>query len=140
MEQQVDKKDLFAIRELRMDDLNLIFSTWLRGLYYGDSWFSLIEKKVFMDNYHTILERLLTSGTARVRITCLKDDPEVILGYAVLGNPGVLHWVFVKSAWRGIGIAKGMIPEDTTAITHLTKLGVSYLKSHNKLTFNPFIQ
>ncbi len=75
-------------------DKNFILATMLRGLFYGNSWFSEIDKGVFMCNYHRTLENLLAKDSTQVLIACLKEDPDVILGYSVL-NPSeyVVHYI-----------------------------------------------
>lgn len=133
----MQKNELVGIRDYLPGDRNFILATWLRGLYYGDSWFREIPKDIFMDNYHRALEGILASKAVSVRVACLKDDPEVILGYAIVSS-GALHWLFVKSAWRGIGIAKSLVPSDTSTVTHLTKVGLGILKKHPGVIFNPF--
>lgn len=140
MESTLNKKDLVAIRVANDSDRNFILATWLRGLYYGDTWFGEIPKNIFMEKYHSILERLLSLDTTITVIACLKDDPEVILGYAVQDlNETTLHYAFVKKAWRNIGIAKDMVSKKTVTATHLTKSGLSILKKHPGVIFNPFI-
>lgn len=135
----LNKNELVAIRGFKPDDYNFIIATWLRGLYYGDSWFSLIPKQVFMTRYHHIIEALLGSNKVIVKVACLKEDPEVILGYSVLSvDLTAVHWVFVKKAWRTIGIAKQLTPESVTTATHLTKTGLSIL-TKKKTVFNPFL-
>ena len=131
--------DLIAQRDYLESDKNFIFSTVLRGLYYDDSWFSEIPKNIFMENYHPIVEAMLASPRNHVRVACLKDDPEVILGYSILSRDGTrCHFVFVKAAWRKVGIAKSLIPPTVTTVSHLTALGRSLARKKN-LEFNPFV-
>ncbi len=128
-----------TIRDFIPSDKSFILATWLRGLYYGDTFWREINKSVFMKNYHAFLERFITSPTVRIRVACLKDDPEVVLGYAVLNtNLDAIHWVFTKAAWRKLGIAKALIPPTSTNVTHLTKVG-KIIKDKYKLEFNPFL-
>lgn len=135
----MNKNELVAIRDVKAEDRNFLLATWLRGLYYGESWFSLINKNVFMAHYHKVINYLLDSPNTTIKVACLKDDPEVILGYVVLSkSPGVMHWVFVKKAWRKIGIGKLLVPADTKIVTHLTKAGLGYISNHS-IDFNPFI-
>lgn len=126
---------LIAIRSLEVDDANFIFSTILRGLYYGDSWFRAIPKDIFMVNYHHVVEVLLK--TMSVTIACLSDDPTVILGYSIHKGT-VLHYVFVKKPWRNIGIAKMLVPKNITFVTHLTSAGKNLLNKLPGAVFNPF--
>lgn len=147
MELQLEKKDLIQTRDYRPTDRNFILATWLRGTYYGDSWFSEIPKNIFMEQYHKILESFLLRPGVNIKVACLKEEPEVILGYAVSRNIkngeadiSVLDWVFVKAAWRKIGIAKMIIPSRINTCTHLTKAGLSILKQKlPNVIFNPFV-
>lgn len=133
------KSDLIALRPMVDSDKNFVLATMLRGLYYGNSWFSEIEKSVFMGNYHRTLERLLAKDTTQVLIACLKDDTDIILGYSVLTpTTNVAHYVHVKPSWRGIGIARSLVPDTTKYSTHTTSLGLSILKKKS-IAFNPFL-
>lgn len=134
----MNKTELYAVRDYLPGDKNFIYASWLRGLYYGEPFFREIPKDVFMENYHRVLEAILAKQEITVKVACLKDDPEVILGYSVL-SPGVCHWVFTKAAWRGIGIAKSLVPQGTDTVSHITKVGLGILRKHSHLRFNPFV-
>lgn len=125
------------LRTATYDDLPFIYSTWLKGLYHGNSLYRKIDQGVFYEKYHQVLEALL--NRSNVRLVCLADEPDVILGYCVHSDR-VLHWVFVKKAWRGKGIAKTLIPDNTTTVSHLTKSGESIMKKKKpEWKFNPFL-
>ena len=129
--------ELITIRSGNASDTNFIYATWLRGLYYGDTWFSEIPKQIFMENYHNIITSILTNPTTSVQVMCLKDDPEVIVGYMVL-KPETIVWTFIKKNWRGIGLARDLVPADTKFVTHLTKIGLAITRKRG-WAFNPFI-
>lgn len=130
-------KTKVVCRAATSDDVPFIFATWLRGLRYGNELFGLIEADLYFDKYHEIIQKILVSPGVSVTIACLKDDSDVILGYAV-STGARLHWVHVKSAWRNIGIAKQLVSPDTRYVSHITRVGASILKSHPYLRFNPF--
>lgn len=131
---------LYDIRDIKDEDKNLILATFLRGLYYGDSWFSEIPKEVFMDNYQKVGEALLRSDNVIIKIACLKEEPDVILGYSILSaDYQVIHWVYVKTRWRKRGIARSLTPRYPKAVTHLTKLGKELLTKLQGTVFNPFL-
>ena len=133
------RSDLVSLRPAVEADRNFIMATIMRGLYYGESWFSEIPKPVFMERYHKVVEYLLGKDTTQVLIACLKEDPETILGYSILTpSMQVVHFVFVKKPWRGIGIAGSLVPADTRSATHLTKTGLSIIRAKN-IDFNPFM-
>lgn len=130
---------LYSIRDMEEGDKNFILATFLRGLYYGDSWFSLIDKSVFMANYKKVIETLLLPGRAVVKVACLKEEPDVIIGYSILGlDYQSITWVFVKKAWRQKGIGKSLVPRHPASVAHLTKLGKDLLPKLAPATFNPF--
>lgn len=132
-----ETQDLIVYRDAVLEDKNLIYSTFLKGLYYGESWYTIIPKNIFMENYHKVLDMLLSIPTTKVLVACSNTDPDQIYGYSILGKPGVLHWVFVKTKFRGQGIARDLVPKDIHTVTHLTKTGLSLLVKKN-LQFNPF--
>lgn len=142
-EATLDKSQLITLRIGQPDDLNFVYSTWLKGLYYGDSWFSDIPKDIFMKKYHAVLDGILKRNNTTLIVACLKDDPDTILGYSVASwhptDPGyVLHWAFVKSPWRRIGIGKSLMPPGVVSVSHLTKVGKALLPKIQDAVFDPF--
>lgn len=132
----MNREDLISVREGLEDDFNFIMATFLRGLYYGASAFSPMDKSTFMTHYHKIVVGLLASPKVKVKAACLKEDPSVVLAYSIIStDETVLHWVFTKKSWRKIGLAKLLVPSSTTSCTHLTALGSALKK---KIEFNPF--
>ena len=127
-------KQLVAHRSLMPDDEAFIMSTWLKGLYYGNSWFRQIPQDTFFDAYRDVITRLAASS--EIKVACLADDPDVILGYSVSSGP-ILHWVFVKQAWRKLGLAKDLVNPRTYVTTHMTTVGQA-IKPKDWI-FNPFL-
>ena len=131
------------IRDGRQLDVNFIASTWLKGLLYGgDELFRKMPKEVFFDNQHKVIEKILSSPVTRVKVACLKGDADVILGYTVYreaGNQTVLDWCFVKKDWRGIGIAKSLVPDNVNAVTNLTRAAEAILVKYPKVIYNPYL-
>lgn len=129
--------DLYNIRDGKKEDTNFILSTFLRGLYYGDSWFSLMPKDVFMQHYKRIAEALVNKSN--IKVACLLDDPDTIIGYSILSQDyQSVHWVYVKKNWRLNGIAKSLLPRHPTTVSHLTTVGKQLLPKINNPIFNPF--
>jgi hypothetical protein len=134
-----DFKGLYDIRDGKETDKNFILATFLRGLYYGDSWFSLIPKDIFMDNYKHIAQAIITNPNVVIKIACLPDDNDVILGYSILSADYLtIHWVYCKSAWRKKGIGKSLLPSRPTTITHLSATGKELMSKFKDAIFNPF--
>lgn len=120
-----------------MEDASFIFSTWLKGLRFGNDWYGLIESKAYFAAQHKIIEAILSKDNVTVKVACLKEDPGVILGYAVYSGLR-LDWVHIKKAWRNIGLMKDLVPSNITTVTHVTDSGRSILKKHLGVSFNPF--
>jgi hypothetical protein len=132
--------DLYEVRDYRESDLNFILATWLRGLKYGNDWYNLITPEVYFNTYKVVIQHILKHPGTSTKIACLKDDSDVILGYAVLNKQHtVLHWSFVKSPWRNIGIMKTLVPRSVEVVTHMTKVGLGLLRKNPGMTFNPFL-
>lgn len=133
----MNKNELVSIRDYKPEDRNFILSTWLKGLRYGNDWFEVVPSDIYFEFYHNVIETILGLPDTKVKVACLKDDEEVILSYSVYSKEK-LHWIFCKKAWRSIGIAKSLVPQEITTVTHLTSIGKSILRKHTNLHFNPF--
>lgn len=129
---------LYDIRDARESDLSFIMATFLRGLYHGDSWFSLIERPIFMTNYKPAAEAIVAKSV--IKVACLKEDQDVIIGYSILSQDfQVITWTYVKKDWRNKGIARSLVPKYPVSVSHLTEVGKKLLsKFDSKPTFNPF--
>lgn len=123
-----------SIRSPQPGDINFILSTALKGLYYGSRFWAEVDQDSFFKNYEPFFKTLMLKGT--IRIACLNDDPDVILGWVMFHNQ-TLDFVFVKKSYRKLGIAKLLCPEDITTVSHITDQGNS-IRKQRKLKFNPF--
>lgn len=152
-------KNLISVRPGQDTDHNFIYATWLRGLYYGNSFFKLSDKNEFMERYELVIQNLLFRASVETRVACLNEDPDAIIGYSLVENfPefSALHWVFVKPEWRKAGVASDLIPDSVSAVTHIVdsicqlKLkdkskSDRYLSNYDiklknrKLSFKPFL-
>lgn len=134
----ISKKELISIRDYLEDDHHFIMATWLSGLYHGSDWFKGIDRDDYFKNYRVVIQKILDKSDIHVRIACLKDDPDVILGYSVLEGP-TLHYLFCKPAWRGIGLSTDLIQKDLSVVSHLTEVGRKILeKNYPHVKFKPY--
>ena len=82
---------------------------------YGLDYFAL---------WQGIVERLVRG--ADLRIACLKDSPEVIVGFACASlaqgkAPPVVHYAYVREQWQGHDIDRTLLaPELGKAVVHYT--------------------
>jgi hypothetical protein len=122
------------------DDHNLIASTWLKGARYGNDFFKAVDSKVYYEEYSQVLTAKLSVGS--IIIVCLAEDPEVIIGY-VAYRPGIIDWLYVKTAFRSQGIARSMLTAlafeyKELVATGYSKAGAAICKSKN-IPINPFL-
>lgn len=135
-------KDYIFIRQFKEDEsseIGFIYGTWLNSLYGLSPLYSHMPKSLFMKYYHDIIDSYLGENNIRINIASLKEDENVIVGYAVFKNE-ILHYVYVKEAWQKLGIANMLVPSDIKVVTELTSVGISILKRHRKLIYNPFYE
>lgn len=130
-------EDRFLIRDYEPSDKNFIFVSWLNGLYYGNDWFQEIPNILFFDKYRKIITQIFERPVIKVKVACLPDDQDVILGFSIY-EENTLHWVFVKNSWRKLGIGRALTPKEIRICTHLTKSG-RYLRKKYGVIFDPFI-
>jgi hypothetical protein len=130
----------FSLRDANEADFPFIYSTWLKGLRYGNDAFGMIDQQAYFDKYHQVIEKILAAPSTYILVACLSDDPSTILGYSVREGTDTLHYVHVKDAFRRFGIAKELCPPDLKRVTHVTKVGWSILKEKfPKAVFDPFL-
>ncbi len=133
----VSLKDLKRMVEVAEQNTPKGLSVFYATPFYN---FETMEDQpgVFYGNYPRLIEAALSEDGARVAVACLKDTPDVILGYAALNSmTHTLHWVFVKPQWRKIGIARMLIPDTVRKISHYTP-PIGHLMRKKDLEFNPF--
>ena len=134
----VNKSQLVDIRDSIESDHNFIYASWLRGLRHGNPHFELIESEAYFKNHHEVIKSILDDFEVTVKVACLKESPDVILGYCVYKYDR-LDWIFIKRSWRNIGLARDLVPEDIKTVSHVTKVGLSLLKKRPNVRFNPYL-
>lgn len=137
----------WAIRDPKEADISFIYATWLNS-YYSDSHYAYynndqarncVRKTIYFESYRQIIDHILLD--AKVKVACKQDDEDVIFGYLV-HEPKLIHYCFVKDAFRGLGVAKSLLESADNAFefecTHLTKRLQPYLRRNKHITFNPY--
>lgn len=113
---------LVKVRKGTIEDMALIYATWLRPLYYDNEEIGEIDKDDFMGAMKRRVEMILKRPSVDVKIACLIDAPDVILGYSII-EWRKLWWVYVKKAWREMGLAKKLVPPYINSCAYLTRVG-----------------
>lgn len=129
-----------AIRVGQPADHPLIFNSWLKS--FRDSPICKgVPNTQFYAGHHSLIERSLP--LSMVRVACDVSKPTEIYGYAVAQSfpEGLcLHWIYVKHAFRGFGIAKLLEKSFEATIasySHRVKNMERMLKDRNYI-YNPY--
>lgn len=147
----MNKRDLITFRDGLPTDMPFVYRSVLMGTYHGNKpakgqkpspgcpvdFFSSINQDTFMKEYHGFLESMFSRAGIEIKIACLVDDPDVILGFSVLRGP-VLNFVFVKPDWRGIGIARDLVDKNVTTVSGFTRVG-DIIRRKRGWSFNPWV-
>ena len=129
------------IRRGDADDAGFVFSYWLRDFYERSAFCKGIAKSTFMSLHHLLLERVVARSV--IWIACSADDPSLIYGFICVEGP-VLHYLYVKRRFRGLGIATALLgiadmASGPKAFTHLTDEMVSLRKKWPLAEYNPYL-
>ena len=84
------------IRDAEPDDHPFLFSTYLKNYWYSKTQGTTLKKHTWMALQHKRLEKVLE--TQKVKVACLSESPDVILGYAF--QDGEKPFSYLKLAWR----------------------------------------
>lgn len=129
------------IRNAEPDDLAFIYQTWLKSYAASSEIGRSVRQSLFFREYRKVIDRLLFSSG--VLIASIHEDDKVILGYLVF-EPKVLHYCFIKEAFRFSGIAKSLVEkamgkEIAHMYTHHTRQLNPIVEKYELLTYNPFL-
>ena len=134
----------FKIRPAQGDDLNFIYKSTLDSYRYDSHLGKSCKNSIFYPEYQKVLDTILGKSDTKVLVACKPDEENIIFGYLIY-EPLVLHYAFVKEAFRHYNIAKSLFTEAfgdgsvTIQVTHQTKSIGELIRDHPQLVFNPFL-
>lgn len=134
-----------SIRPIQSDDESFVYSTWLKNYRHSSTFAREIRDGIFFKFHHKVIERILKRGVTS--IVCLQDDPNTILGYLVTEEwegLGILHYCYVKYAFRQMGLATRLIKSSdvmrsSVEFSHLTEDIPHLLKVIPTMQYNPYL-
>lgn len=97
----------FVILDGIHDARNLIYATWLRSYQANSLAAKHISRDDFFAGHHLVLDRIFAREPI-VRLAVMPESPEVVFGWSVT-EPGMVHYVYVKPAFRRHGIARALL-------------------------------
>jgi ribosomal protein S18 acetylase RimI-like enzyme len=127
------------IREITPEDYPFVKATWLRHFKEHGYYTKFIRNSVYFENHAKIVDSIISKGTTL--IASHVDEPEIILGFLVY-QPGVIHYAYVISKARRLGVGKELLAASGLfefTYTHRTEDAASYHANHPGLTYNPYL-
>lgn len=135
---------LIFVRGAVESDFGCIIRRWEDSVRYSFDWFKVIDPDYFYSVYRKLIESTLRKPEMVIKIACLKEDPDVIIGFAVYEAITAfepknynLHYVYVKEIWRDYRIAKILVPDTVTQCSNMTKIGMAIHKKYPYVKFQP---
>lgn len=93
-----------------------------------------------MSKYGQVIESILSKNNIEIKVCCLESDQDVIIGYSVVEQPGIFHFIYIKETWRNQGLFSLLVSKqqlkDMKIITHITDTVFKKIPKH--VIFNPF--
>lgn len=118
--------------------LGFIMSTWSDSYHDGSREVHDLPFRRYRDRMHTRVRRIVARSRAIAAV--LPDDETHTLGYLV-HEGGTLHYVYVRPARRGYGIARALLAQwlegyPAVEASHDTKQGAKIIRALS-MTYNP---
>lgn len=87
-------------------DLHFVYRSWVNS-YRDSEWAGCLPQHLSYPVYSAAITQLLKRGM-RITMAVNPDDRDQILGFIAF-EPGLLHYVFVKSIFRRQGVATSLM-------------------------------
>lgn len=131
------------VRAVHTTDFGFIMHSWLRSYKTMSEIVKRVRDESFYKNHQIILKDIFQSPTNEILVAHLKDEPDIIIGYLVFGKEQLIHYVYVKSEFRNLGIAKRLLNSanldvEAATFTHWTEMVHRYLEKHPNLIYDPY--
>ncbi len=125
-----------VIRTVGPTDQGLIFSTWLKGQYWGSEYWLRMEQDEYFKDYSSLITSYICKPGTGIDCAVLADAPDVVIGYIVFKDQH-LYWGYVKSDFRKQGVMNMLLKNmDFETYSGSTRAGHVIAKK-KKLNFNP---
>jgi GNAT superfamily N-acetyltransferase len=94
-----------VVRPAEAGELGYVIDSWGRSLRleYPD-----VRTRDFVGALRDGIGRRLTAG-ARLLVATPADESVLIIGWACISDAGILHYVYVRHAYRRLGIARRLL-------------------------------
>ena len=136
------------IRKATKDDVNFVFSVWLRSYKHDSPVTKNIFSDIFYQYHQRHLDQILSNPQTQVLVAVDKQDPSLIFGFfAFRPIQKVLDYVYIKKPFRRFGIGRALLSVadetlqfDGWQTSHLTYAILDVLTAKQRsIPFNPYL-
>lgn len=126
------------------DDIAFIINAWLKS--YEDAYFvRYIPSQIYFDEHRKMILKMIASEDTRVAVN--QDDEDQILGFITfssqkISKTPVIHYLYVKSAFRKLGVGTELLREAMHEAKHEDKLPLvttAYSGQFKRFCEKPFV-
>jgi hypothetical protein len=135
---------MWHVRPMVPGDISFVMNSWLRR--YRDSIHPrLVTDRVYYEFQQGVIQRILATEGLKVVVAVDPEDTNHIYGYcvgeALTDDWMMLHWVYVKGAFRRFSMARDLLnsvvnTSSKIQYSHRTKL-VDYLDKNGTAVYVP---
>lgn len=109
-------------------DAAMLFSTWRNALWFDTADRDESKNHKFFRDCTRLIKTILANTDTKVRVACLSDDPNLILGVSVVNKENLI-WIYVKADYRARGIATLLAKGTSTVSNPSTRIGKAIMKN-----------
>lgn len=131
----------YKFRPYVLSDMSFIQSSWSQSYFSGANYKKAISPEGFNKYHRPLRESFLDRPTSAIIVCCAETDHDLILGWIAVEKPEededhiILHYVYVKDAFKGNGIAKELLKlarvSDKIVYTHKTEKAEMLMRKKN---------
>lgn len=131
-----------VIRQYQPADRAFITNSWLKSYKDESNFAKGIPSPLYYEWHGEIVNRILDRDSATTLIAASQSDDDVIIGYSVTEKihlKTVIHYVYVKRAFNGLGICKMLldVAQKIEYSSHMTRSGMG-LADKMKIKYCPY--
>lgn len=118
------------IRQAQAADFPHIHRAWLES-FAAQGFARGTRPTVYRDRQHKLIRHIVEQPTVHALVVCPPDDDFTILAWGVFEAPNTVHYVFVKEAFRRLGLASDLLKTVTSDFryTHRTIDAEKFLRA-----------
>lgn len=135
----------YTFRPYLNDDIPFIQNSWGSSYYKGANYSKYLSPEEFHKSHRPIRESLFKKPNIAIVLAVAEKDSSLILGWVAVEKPAkspvtILHYIYVKQAFKDLGIASELLHKVTNhnsvLYTHLTDKAERLMHKKRQKYFN----